>query len=84
MVDVVNPMLYQTSQFPYDDWWVENPFISEPIIKNRTAGYRPLQTYKVTTIGRERECPSTFQTPCDIIVPRNLCYRKYREIIIAP
>lgn len=84
MVDTVNPILYQTSNFPFDDWWVEDPFSSEVQIKNKTAGYKPIQSYKVLAITKERECPSTYQTACDIIVPRNLCYRKNREIIHQP
>lgn len=84
MVDKTTYTTDYTTLYPFNDWFVENPFSSKTIIKNRRAGYRPLQSFNVVVKTKEELCPMTYQTSCDIILPKNLCYRKHREIITQP
>lgn len=80
--------VYRSSQFvseyPFIRYYVENPSLSNVRVANRTAGYRPEPEMIIQKKIVEREYPSMFQTSADIIVPRHLGYRKYREIIMQP
>jgi len=70
--------------FPYRDHYTGNPLSTELFIKNRPSGYRPIIPIRVVTITKEKECTNVFQSPCDTIVPRNMCYRKHRTITLQP
>jgi hypothetical protein len=63
---------------------VRNPFSDEPIIFNKPAGYRPIQYTNIEVVEDDEDIVHLFQTPCDVILPKNLKYRKTREIIMAP
>lgn len=63
---------------------VRNPFSDEPIIPNRPAGYRPIQYTYIHEIDDDEDIVPMFQTSCDIILPKNLKYRKTHEIIMPP
>jgi hypothetical protein len=84
MVDRISYILDRNTVLPVNNWWVENPFSSNVVIKNRRAGYLPQQTFNVITPVIQKECPMMFQTSPDIILPRNLCYAKYKTIINQP
>ena len=84
MVDRVKYILDQNTLLPVNNFWVENPFSSDVNIKNRKSGYLPLNTFKTVDVVRERTCPMLFQTSPDIVLPKNLCYAKYKTIITQP
>ena len=63
---------------------IRNPFSDEPIIANRPAGYRPIQYVNIEVIEDDEDIISMYQTSCDIILPKNLKYRKTKEIIMPP
>lgn len=63
---------------------IRNPFSDEPIIPNRPAGYKPIQYIHITEMDDDEDIVPLFQTSCDIILPKNLKYRKTHEIIMPP
>ena len=75
-----------TGNFPFQHWngFSYRPFETDPQVANVHTGYKPIQYTEKIIETEEEECPMTFQTSCDITLPKNLCYRKYNEIISQP
>jgi hypothetical protein len=63
---------------------VRNPFSDEVVIQNRPAGYRGLQYTDIEIVADDEDIVMMFQTSCDIILPKNLKYRKTHELIMPP
>ena len=63
---------------------VRNPFSDEPIIPNRPAGYRPIQYTNIEIVEDDEYLVPMYQSSCDIILPKNLKYRKTHELIMPP
>jgi hypothetical protein len=84
MVDRVNYILSEDSILPVRNFFVSDPFNSEPVVLSNRSGYLPLNTFKTVYVAKQRECNSAFQIPCDTILPKNLCYAKYKTIITQP
>jgi hypothetical protein len=63
---------------------VRDPFSTEVVIQNRPAGYRPLQYVSIEVIEDDEDIVPMFQTACDVILPKNLKYRKTREFPTQP
>jgi hypothetical protein len=64
------------TSYPFNDLYVENPFSSDVRIKNKRAGYKPVKEYIVYNIEKEEDC--------QMILPRNTCYTRYRTIVEQP
>jgi len=63
---------------------VRNPFSTEVIIQNKPAGYRPLQYVSIEVVEDDEDVVPQFQTSCDVVLPKNLKYRKTREFATQP
>lgn len=72
------------TSYPFNDLYVENPFSSDVKIKDKRAGYKPVKEYIVYNIEKDEDCQMVFQTSCDLILPRNTCYMRYRTIVEQP
>ena len=83
-MNVLNINEQKGSSFPYNGFYAENPFSSRNRIYSGRAGIIPIKYYSNYVVTKEEECPSQFQTSCDIILPKNLCWMRNREIIMPP
>jgi hypothetical protein len=85
--DITKPYLSSqiSSDFPYHNWWVNDPLSSKTWIDPHKAGYRPYKKALNIRVQPDFQ-PScaVYQYSCDVILPANKCYAANHEIVHQP
>jgi hypothetical protein len=75
--DIPNGYVYSklVADFPFHNYWRNNPLSSTSWIDPREAGYRPIRKTVLVDKQPSWEDPNAvYQTSCDLILPKNMFY----------